>query len=287
MPEIAFYQDRFIEVDEPVIPIQERGHQFGDGIYEVIRVYNGVPFTMREHMERMEESAGLIRMELPYPAQEIERLALEALRRSDLLEAEIYVQITRGIHIRQHHFPEPAASALSIIIKDARIVPEDKRMSGVDVITRDDVRWKLCYVKSLNLLPNVMAKQEAVEAGAQEALFVDNNVVKEGSSSNVFIVKDGIVKTHPATKGILHGITRRVVIDTAREAGIPLEETRFTKEELYEADEAFLTSTTMELLSIRQVDHHLLPESRPVTDRLFAAFQEKKEKERSSWHKTR
>jgi len=281
MPEIAYYQDRFVEIDEPVIPIQERGHQFGDGIYEVIRVYEGRPFTMAEHMERLEKSAAAIRMELPYSPEEIERLSLEALKRSGITEAEIYLQVTRGIYKRQHQFPVPGASALSIVVKNARVVPEEKRKSGVPVITTDDVRWKLCHIKSLNLLPNVMAKQEALEAGAHEALFVDDGIVKEGSSSNVFLVKDGTVKTYPATNSILHGITRRVAIDCARENDVTLKEEAFTLDELLEADEAFITSTTMEILSISSIDGRNLPDERPVTEKLFQAFQHKKKKNSS------
>lgn len=276
MPEIAFYQDRFVDVDEAVIPIQERGHQFGDGIYEVIRVYDGTPFTMKEHLDRLEKSLAAIRMPLPFSREEIERLSLEALDKSELKEAEIYMQVTRGIHIRQHHFPEPKAPVLSLIVKDARTVTEEKRAAGVPVVTVEDVRWKLCHVKSLNLLPNVMAKQEAYEAGAHEAIFVESGIVKEGSSTNIFCVKDGVLQTHPATNGILHGITRQVVLDLAHELGITVEERTFSLPELKDAEEVFLTSTTMELLKIASIDGEKLSAERTLTDKLFAAFQERK-----------
>lgn len=276
MPEIAFYQDRFVDVDEAVIPIQERGHQFGDGIYEVIRVYDGTPFTMKEHLDRLEKSLAAIRMPLPFSREEIERLSLEALDKSGLKEAEIYMQVTRGIHIRQHHFPEPKAPVLSLIVKDARTVTEEKRAAGVPVVTVEDVRWKLCHVKSLNLLPNVMAKQEAYEAGAHEAIFVESGIVKEGSSTNIFCVKDGVLQTHPATNGILHGITRQVVLDLAHELGITVEERTFSLPELKDAEEVFLTSTTMELLKIASIDGEKLSAERTLTDKLFAAFQERK-----------
>lgn len=276
MPEIAFYKDHFIEVDEPVIPIQERGHQFGDGIYEVIRVYGGQPFTMEEHLARLEVSLAAIRMPLPYPLKEIERLSLEALEKSGLKEAEIYMQVTRGIHARQHQFPVPQEPILSIIVKDARTVTEEKRTAGVPVVTVEDVRWKLCYVKSLNLLPNVMAKQEAYEAGAHEAIFVEKGMVKEGSSTNIFCVKDGVLQTHPATNGILHGITRQVVLDLAAELGIPTEERTFSLPELKDAEEVFITSTTMEVLKVSSIDGEALSSDRTVLDQLYEAFQQRK-----------
>ncbi|SDN58423.1 D-amino-acid transaminase [Alkalicoccus daliensis] len=277
MPEIAFYQDRFVDVDEAVIPIQERGHQFGDGIYEVIRIYDGKPFTMPEHMARLEKSLAAIKMPLPYPIEEIERIALEALDKSGLKEAEIYMQITRGIFLRQHQFPEPSSPVISIVVKNARTVSEEKRAAGVPVITTEDVRWKLCHIKSLNLLPNVMAKQEAYEAGAHEAVFVEKGIVKEGSSTNIFCVKDGVVQTHPATNGILHGITRQVVLDLADELGIPVEERTFSLAELKNAEEVFLTSTTMEVLKVSSVDGEKLSEERTVIDQLYTAFQERKQ----------
>ncbi|NJP36741.1 D-amino-acid transaminase [Alkalicoccus luteus] len=280
MKEIAYYHDRFVDVDERVIPIQERGHQFGDGIYEVIRVYDGEPFTMKEHMERLEKSAEAIGMGLPYSREKIEALALEALERSGIQEAEIYMQITRGIHLRQHHYPDPSEPVLSMVVKEARKLTPEKRAAGVPVITTEEIRWKMCWIKSLNLLPNVMAKQKAMEAGAHEAVFVDQGTVTEGSSSNLFIVKDGTLLTHPATNAILHGITRRVILDIAEELGIPVEERTFTLDELLEADEAFLSSTTMEAASISAVDGRPLKGGRTLLDRIHARFVERTKKEK-------
>lgn len=274
MQEVAYYYDRFVEMDEKVVPIQERGHQFGDGIYEVIRVYHGVPFYMEEHMQRLKKSADAIELELPFDMDKIKELCMEGLRRSEMEDAEIYMQVTRGIHIRQHHYPEQNNSVFSMTVKNAKIIPSDIRNEGVKVMTLEDDRWKNCYIKSLNLLPNAMAKQKAIMNDCLEAVYHDDEGnVKEGCSSNLFIVKNGVLSTYPALNGILHGITRQIVIDLASVENITVREETFTVEQLKKADEAFLTSTNIEILPVKQVDDAILPADRPVSNKLVANFQ--------------
>jgi len=271
--EIAYYQDSFIDLDAKVVPIQERAHQFGDGIYEVIRVYGGRPFMLVEHLQRLEKSAAAIELKLPYSLREIETICLQGLERIDFLEAEIYIQISRGIHSRQHYYPDSDCAVFAMTVKHARVISEEKRENGVNVLTTDDERWKNCYIKSLNLLPNVMAKQKAKKNGCEEAIFHEDGTVKEGSASNLFAVKSGKLYTYPALKGILHGITRRVVLDLAEELDIPVEETPFTIDFLYNADEVFLTSTSMDIMPVRQVDDAVMPVKRPYSEKLIKQFQ--------------
>lgn len=273
MPEIAFYNDSFVDINAKVVPIQERAHQFGDGIYEVIRVYNGRFFYMDEHLQRLQKSADAIELQLPYTLNEIENLCLEGLERSTLKEAEIYIQISRGIYTRQHHFPEPSCAVFTMTIKNARVIPENKRQNGMKVLTTEDDRWKNCYIKSLNLLPNVIAKQKAKVNGFDEAVFHDEGIVKEGCSTNVFVVKNGILHTYPALKGILHGITRSIVLKLASETGIEVVEEPFDMNFLYEADEVFITSTSMEVMPVCQVDDIEFSTVRPVTHKLIEKFQ--------------
>lgn len=273
LPEIAYYQDSFVDVNAKVVPIQERAHQFGDGIYEVIRVYGGRPFKLHEHLQRLEKSANAIGLVLPFSMEEIEAICLEGLERSSFPEAEIYLQVSRGIHTRQHYYPDVPCAVYAMTVKHARIIPEEKRVNGVNVLTLEDERWKNCYIKSLNLLPNVMAKQKAKVNSCEEAIFHEDGMVKEGSSSNLFVVKDGKLYTYPALKGILHGITRRVVIDLAAELEMPVEETPFSLDFLYNADEVFLTSTSMDIMPVRQVDEVVLSAERPHSDKLIEQFQ--------------
>lgn len=271
MGEIAFYQDRFVPVDEKVVPIQERGHQFGDGVYEVVRVYKGKPFLLKEHMERLIKSAQAIHLTLPYSREKIEEIILEGLNRSELMDAEIYFQITRGIYSRQHHYPDVPA-IFSMVVRPAKKMVAGDKEKGVSVITTADERWLNCYIKSLNLLPNVMAKQKAIVNGCSEAILVRDGVVTEGSSTNVFVVKDHTLYTHPATKQILHGITRAQVIQLAEKLGIPVVEEAFDLEFLKNGDEVFITSTTIEVMPVRQIDEVELPKDNPVTKKLMAAY---------------
>lgn len=249
---IAFFNGAFLDVDQKVIPIDERGHQFGDGVYEVIRVYDGKPFLMQEHLQRLERSAEAIQLKGNYSLAELEQIILEGLSRSQLQEAEIYIQVTRGISPRQHLFPNVPAST-SITIRPARIISEKARNEGVAALLMDDERWANCYVKSLNLLPNILAKQNAVSQGFYEAIFYRDDIVTEGSSCNIFAVKNGTLHTPQATKRILHGITRANVLAIAKELEIPVKEEDITIDFLMESDEAFITSTTMEILPIQSI----------------------------------
>lgn len=265
--EIGFYKDHFIEINENVIPIQERGHQFGDGIYEVIRVYHGKPFMLKEHLDRLVKSAEAIMLQLPYTTEQIHEIINEGLVKSGLQEAEIYIQITRGIAPRAHLFPE-TPSVMSMTIRHARLIDEKKRTDGVSVTVMEDERWKNCYIKSLNLLPNVIAKQKAVSSGHEEAILIRDGYITEGSSSNIFIVKNGTLLTTPATNFILHGITRAAVIQLAIKCQIPFEEKKFDQNLLHQADETFITSTSAEILPISKIDNISLPSNRPVTELL-------------------
>ena len=270
--EIAFYGDKFVDINEKVIPIQERGHQFGDGIYEVIRVYNGTPFLLNEHLERLENSAKAIMLQLPTTIEELKQIINEGLQKTEFTEVEIYIQITRGIAPRAHLFPT-VSSELSMTFKNARIVDKDKREKGVTVTLMEDERWKNCYIKSLNLLPNVLAKQKAASEGHEEAILVRDGFITEGSSSNIFVVKEGTLYTTPASKQILHGITRAAVIKLANKMNIPFEEKKFDVSFLKQCDEAFITSTSVEVLPISKIDEVELSADRPIVDTLKVEFQ--------------
>ncbi|MGZ4123646.1 MAG: D-amino-acid transaminase [Tumebacillaceae bacterium] len=270
---IGYFNGAFIPVDEKVIPIDERGHNFGDGVYEVIRVYNGTPFLMTEHLERLVRSAQAIRLPMTQSVAELEALIREGLEKSGLPEAEVYLQVTRGVAKRQHLFPDVPVS-IAMTIREARQLPAEKRESGVAVTLMDDERWANCFIKSLNLLPNVLAKQAATDAGFYEAVLVRDGIITEGSSCNVFAVKDGVVYTAPANKKILHGITRAALFQLAQDLGIEMRETEMTPDFLLGADEAFLSSTSMEALAVTRVDQQTIGDGKPgaITRKLHTAY---------------
>jgi len=270
---IAFFNGKWISPEELVIPIDERGHNFGDGVYEVIRVYNGVPFTMREHLERLEKSAEAIRLTMNYTVEQFEELIREGLQKSGLKEASVYLQVTRGIATRIHSFPD-VPSSTSMTIREAKPLPQEYRDNGTKALLLEDERWKNCYIKSLNLLPNVLAKRTAADQGCFEAILVRDGLVTEGSSCNVFAIKDGTIYTAPATHKILHGITRAKLLELAAKMDIPVVEEEFTPDFLKSADEVFLSSTSMEAMPVVQIDDTQIGNGKPgtITNRLAEAY---------------
>lgn len=273
---LFLYQNRIMKKDEAIISPDDRGYYFGDGIYEVFRVYNGQLFEKELHMARLERSAKEIRIELPYPIEEIDAL-LERLLREDPIEVgTLYMQVTRGAAPRNHGFPD-ANTTQAILTAYVKPYPRATKTmkNGIIAVTLPDIRWLRCDIKSLNLLPNVMARDEAVKQGAGEAIMHRDGTVTEGSSSNVLIVKNGVLRTHPTTNLILNGVTRNVVLRLAAHLNIEIEEEPFTLNDLYEADEAFITSTGVEITPVVQVDGRRVADGAPgaITRKLQQAFE--------------
>lgn len=273
--EIGYINGKYIELSEAVIPIDERGHQFGDGVYEVIRVYDGKPFMLDEHLERLVNSSYAIKLPMKENIDDFKKLIDQAVEKSELKNCNVYIQITRGIATRQHLFPTVPVS-ITMTVREAKSIKDDIRKQGVSAITHDDERWANCYIKSLNLLPNILAKQTAAEGGCFEAILIRDGIVTEGTSSNAFIVKNGKIKTAPLTRHILPGITRMAVKRLAEQLQMEFVEEHFTKDELLQADEVFITSTTSEVLSIVKVDNRAIGVGTPgeTTNRLYEAFKQ-------------
>jgi D-alanine transaminase len=232
------------------IDIEDRGYQFGDGIYEVIRVYNGKLFTKEAHIKRLYESAEKISMILPFDQKSIEQQLENLVEENQLQTGIIYLQFTRGVSMRAHGFPGEDVTPVFVAYTREVERPKSSMDNGVKGILVDDIRWLRCDIKSLNLLGNILAKQEAANHGCFEAIQYRSNIVTEGSSSNVFVVKNGELWTHPATNLILNGITRRVILDICKKQQIQVIEKPFTIAELLEADEIFISSTTSEIMPI-------------------------------------
>ncbi|HET7580376.1 MAG TPA: D-amino-acid transaminase [Bacillales bacterium] len=271
---MILFQNQFMDRKDAVVDIEDRGYQFGDGIYEVIRVYGGRFFGLEGHMERLVRSTGEISMELPMPADEMEKKLTELVQANNLEDGIVYLQITRGAAPRSHEFPLEPKGVLTAYTKEMPR-PLELMKNGIQTVLTEDVRWLRCDIKSLNLLANVMAKQEAKERGCTEAVFHRGDTVTEGSSSNLLIVKNGEVQTHPANNLILNGITRKKVFELAENLGLKVTEEAFTIDELFNADEAFITSTTSEVTPVVQVDDTTIGTGQPgqVTRKLQEAFE--------------
>ncbi|WP_045519027.1 D-amino-acid transaminase [Neobacillus niacini] len=271
----ACFNGKFVEPNELVVPIDERGHQFGDGVYEVIRIYDGKPFMIDEHLDRLYQSADAIKLRIDPDRGAFKNTMLELIQKSGLTNLDLYVQVTRGIAPRNHLFPDCPVS-VSMTAKSFRSIPVGKKDSGASVILHPDERWAKCYIKSLNLLPNILAKQAAYEKGYLEAILVRDGIVTEGASSNVYIVKNSSIITTPISNHILSGITRMAVKNMAEYLEIPFIEDQFTPDEMFQADEIFITSTTLEITPITRVDDKQINNGKPgsVTKALQERFRQ-------------
>jgi D-alanine transaminase len=264
----------FVERSSAMVDIEDRGYQFGDGIYEVIRVYNGKMFTGKEHLERFFRSAKSIAIKLEYTIEQLTELLEELIKKNNLQLGTIYMQATRGIAPRNHAFPEEKVTSTLVAYTKELARPLEKMEKGVKTVLVEDIRWLRCDIKSLNLLGNVLAKQKASEKGCYEAVQSRGNDVTEGSSSNIFIVKNGVIATHASDHLILKGITKDVVFKICAENGMKMEERTFTLDELATADEVFLTSTTSEVMPVIDIDGKKVGtgEPGPVTRKLQEWF---------------
>jgi D-alanine transaminase len=266
---------KIINRDEVKVDIEDRGYQFGDGVYEVINIYDGVPFTLKEHIDRFYRSAKEIGITIKNEPSPLISSLLRLIEENNMKSGGLYIQITRGVAPRTHQYDssiEPRLVAYPLPFKDIKPV----QTKGVEAITGEDLRWLRCDIKSLNLLYNVMMKQKANDIGAFETILIRDGFVTEGTSSNIFIVKNGILYTHPANNKILNGITRMKVLQILKVKGWEYKLEAFTKEQLEDADEVFLTSTTSEVLPITKVDEVIYTDGKPgpYTLKFQQAFRE-------------
>lgn len=272
---IVYYQDRLVDRSEVPIDMEDRGYQFGDGVYEVIRIYRGQCFALDPHLNRLKRSAAALRISLPCSENDLKQKLPELVRENNMTEGILYLQITRGAAPRAHSFPEEARPVLTAYTSSLTR-PKTQMQDGVSTVTTEDIRWLRCDIKSINLLGNVLAKQEAVEADCEEAVFIRDGMVTEGSATNIFRVHNGKIQTHPANHLILNGITRTLLLEQANLAGIPYVEQPFTKDELLESDEVFITSTTKEIVPVIEIDRRDVGQGKPgpITRQLQNLFEE-------------
>ncbi len=276
----VIFNGHIVDREKAIIHIEDRGFQFGDGVYEVIRIYNGKPFTLKEHIDRLYASAQKIYMEIPYSKQEVTDLIINLLEQESASTCNLYLQISRGVVPRNHVIPETASPTLiGYLMPGTR--PVDLMKTGGKAVITEDLRWHYCDIKSISLLGAVLAKKKATDAGCLEAILHRDGIITEGSSTNIWMVQNGKLFTHPANQFILNGITRQKVISLLDFNQLPYEETGFTVEQLQNADELFLTSTTMEIIPIVEVDGVKIGNGTPgdVTRKLQTLFEREIEHE--------
>jgi len=258
MTRVAYVNGRYIRHAEAAVSINDRAFLFADGIYEVIEIFDGQLFDEAGHLERLARSAKELRLTLPVGAAALKMILRELVARNRVAYGHVYLQITRGAAKRDHFFPKPGTPATLVAFaqKADRAAAEAKAQAGITVISMPDIRWKRPDIKSTSLLPNVLAKQRAREAGAYEAWLVDEEgFVTEGASSNAWIVNaEGVLVTRPADSSILRGITRTRVLEMAAAKNVIVQERRFSLAEAQAGREAFVTGATTLVLPVIAID---------------------------------
>ena len=251
MTEWIWFNGQIVTTQQVKIAVEDRGFQFADGVYEVIRLYGGKPFTLNEHLDRLHRSAEAIQIALPFTRDELTEQILNFINRVQATDAFIYLQVTRGVAPRNHLFPQLSniQTTPTTLFYARPLAPtaDPTASPGLRLLAVPDDRWKKCWIKSIALLPNVLAKSAAVAAGADEAVFIDNGFVTECSASNFFAVINNTLITHPVGEKVLPGITRQVLLQCAAKLGIAVQERPMTEGEATGADELFITSTTRQI----------------------------------------
>lgn len=261
---LIYLNGRYVAGQAACVSIDDRGFNFADGLYEVIRVYDGRPFRLREHLERLEDGCRFLRIE-PENIDSLEDICAKLITENDLQkdEAIVYIQVTRGTAPRKHVFPSPPVSP-TVLISASRFLPNfDQLADGIRTVLVPDSRWEHCNIKTIMLLPNVLAQQRAIEKGAVEALFVRNGIILEGTHSNFFAVFDNELFTHPMCNHVLPGITRQVVLEICAEIGIVCHQKPVEVSAMIKASEVFVTGTTLEITPIVEVDDRIIADGRP------------------------
>ncbi|AHE97936.1 D-amino acid aminotransferase [Thioalkalivibrio paradoxus] len=281
---IAFLNGDYRPLESVCISPLDRGFLFGDGVYEVIPSYRGVLFEADAHLERLRRSLAAVRIADPLEGAAWRAMLERLLSLNPGGDRAIYLQVTRGVAAREHAFPETAAATVFAMVNPIRSPEPELAERGVAAITLPDQRWGRCDIKAVTLLPNVLARQQAAEQGAVEAILLRNGQVTEGAASNVFVVRDGRVQTPPLNDAILPGITRRVLIDVLRDTARACVEQPIGEDQLRAADEIWLTSSTKELLPVTRLDGRAVGDGcpGPVWREALAAYQSAKPAGRSA-----
>ena len=278
MTRIAYVDGRYRPIGAPAVRVEDRGLQFADGVYEVIKCLGGRVCDLERHLSRLERSLAALAIPMPASRRALAAIIAQTLRRNGLRDALVYLQVDRGVAPRNHLFPGNVTPTLIVTVRRASLPKPRELAEGVGVVTLPDQRWKRCDIKSVNLLANVLARQQAASAGCREVWLYDaDGCVTEGAGSNAYVVDgDGQLVTRALGPEILGGVTREVVLELARAEGIPVVERPFTVAEAYGAREAFLTSTSSLVLPVTAIDGRTVANGMPgsVTRRLLGRYRD-------------
>jgi D-alanine transaminase len=252
--DVLYINGRFTTTNERVIGVEDRGFQFGDAVYEVFKFLGKRPIFLAEHYRRMENGLREIEIRVPWDEAQFGEVIRELLARTGFDDGIVYIQVTRGESERKHFYPDDLTPTAIAYSRAFTFPDAAKKARGIALVTADDLRWKHCNVKSVNLLANAIAKKKAQRAGADEALLIEDGIVREAASSSFFGVRGGVVLTHPLDEHILPGVVRDRVVSLALANQIHVDERPLREAELFDLDEAFITSTTQGVMPVASID---------------------------------
>ncbi len=275
---IVHLNGKNLPAEEACVPVLDRGFIFGDGVYEVIPVFGGRPFRLSEHLQRLENSLDEVRIPNPHSRAQWAALIQDLIDANGGGDQSLYLQVTRGQAPRDHALPENPAPTVFAMSNPLKPPADEILEQGIKAITLDDIRWTRCHIKATSLLPNILLRQTALDAGAAEAILIRDGYATEGAASNLFVVLDGELTTPPKGPRLLPGITRDVILELAAAHGIPHREADVRREDLAAADEIWVTSSTKEILPVTTLDDAAVGNGKPgpVFKKMYALYQANK-----------
>jgi len=278
MTQIVYLNGKFLPIEQATVPVLDRGFVFGDGVYELIPVYSRHPFRLDEHLQRLQNSLDEVRLTNPHTVQEWATMIRELIRQDAHDDQSVYLQITRGVAMRDHPFPKDATPTVFMMTNPLTTPPARLVEEGVKAISAEDNRWGRCNIKSLSLLPNILLRQLAVDAGVNETVLLRDGVLTEGTATNIFAVENGVILAPPKDHHMLPGITYDLVLELALAHGIPTSIGKFEEARIRKADELWLSSSTREILAIVTLDGQPIGNGQPgpLFRQMYAHYQEYK-----------
>lgn len=275
---MIYLNGKFMPIEEACVPVLDRGFIFGDGVYEVIPVYSRRAFRLAEHLRRLQRSLDAVRIRNPHSEQEWSKLIQQIIDGNEGEDQYLYLHVTRGVAKRDHAFPKDIQPTVFMMSSVLTMAPDSLRESGIAAVTAIDNRWLRCDIKSISLLPNILLRQQAIDAGAVETILFRDGFMTEGAASNIFVVHNDILLAPPKDNLMLPGITYDLVLELAEAHGIPFEVARIPEDKVRNAQELWLTSSTKEVLPITTLDGKPVGNGKPgpLAKRMYALYQEYK-----------
>lgn len=278
MAQTVYLNGKFLPIEEAAVPVLDRGFIFGDGVYEMIPVYSRHAFRLQEHIRRLEQSLAALRIENPHPAHEWEALLLALIEKNAGEDQSLYLQVTRGPAPRDHAFPQTSVPTVFMMSNPLIVSTREQYEHGIAAISTRDIRWDRCDIKAISLLPNVLMRQMAVDAGAVEAVMFRDGILTEGAASNILAVEAGVILAPPKDQHMLPGITYDLILELAEAHAIPVEIGYFEEARIRAADELWITSSTKEVLAIVTLDGQPIGNGQPgpMFRRMYQLYQDYK-----------